>query len=383
MDYPVISLFSGAMGLDLGLEAAGLDIRVSQDFDPWCVKTMVDNDRVHIPGDIREILTDDPHCKRILKMAKLKRGEAFAVVGGPPCQAYSTAGKRLAVNDPRGTLFNQFAHVVDEVRPRFFVMENVKGLVSAAVKHRPLTDREQKPTPEEAPGSVFEIILKTFDSLGYTVEWGVLDAVHYGVPQFRERLIVIGSRDGEAVFLPKPTHFPNHQEPAYRWHTLRETIEDLEDNPGPCGVFSEERLKMLRLVPEGGNWRSLPKDLQATAMGGAYESGGGKMGFYRRLIYDEPCPTLITSPVQKSTMLCHPKKDRPLSVREYARVQQFPDTWKINGSPQHAYRQIGNAVPVGLGKAIGLSLIAASEGEGNKTFRRLRGTSVHRQLTHP
>ena len=383
MPYPVISLFSGAMGLDLGLEAAGLDVRVSQDFDPWCVKTMQDNDRTHIPGDIREILADDPGCKRLLKTARLKRGQAFAVVGGPPCQAYSTAGKRQAMNDPRGSLFTQFAHVVREVKPRFFVMENVKGLVSASLKHRPLTDRDRTPTPEETPGSVFEIILETFDSLGYTVEWGVLDAVHYGVPQFRERLIVLGSRDNEAMFLPKPTHFPKHQEPAYRWHTLRETIGDLEDSPGACGTFSEERLKFLRQVPEGGNWRSLPKELQATAMGGAYESSGGKVGFYRRLNYDEPCPTLITSPVQKSTMLCHPKKNRPLSVREYARIQQFPDTWKINGSAQHAYRQIGNAVPVGLGRAIGLSLIAASEGEGSKTFKRLRGTSVHRQVTHP
>jgi len=380
VDYPVISLFSGAMGLDLGLEAAGLDIRVSQDFDPWCVKTMTDNDRVHIPGDIRAILEADPECKGILKTAKLKKGEAFAVVGGPPCQSHSTAGKRQALNDPRGLLFQQFAQVVEKTRPRFFVMENVKGLVSAAVKHRSLDARDAKPTPEEMPGSVLTIILDTLEGLGYTVEWGVLDAVHYGVPQFRERLIIIGSRDGEELFLPKPTHFPKHQQPLYRWTTLREAIGDLEENPGPGGCFSEDRLKLLRKVPEGGNWRSLPKKLQPIAMGGAFESSGGKVGFFRRLSYAEPCPTLITSPVQKSTMLCHPNQDRPLSVREYARIQQFPDDWKVNGAVAHAYRQIGNAVPVGLGKAIGQTLIAIAEGEGGKTFKRLRGTSVHTKV---
>jgi DNA (cytosine-5)-methyltransferase 1 len=369
------------MGLDLGLESAGLDIRVSQDFDPWCVKTMEMNDRTNIPGDIRALLESDPECRNILKTAGLKRGDAFAVVGGPPCQSYSTAGKRQAINDPRGSLFKQFAEVVDKTRPRFFVMENVKGLASAAVKHRPLDARGGKPTADELPGSVFRIVLDTFHALGYSVEWAVLDAVHYGVPQFRERLVIIGSRDGEPLFLPKPTHFPQHQDSAHRWALLGDAIGDLEDNPGPCAAFSEDRLKLLRQVPEGGNWRSLPKDLQPVAMGGAFESSGGKVGFYRRLTYNEPSPTLITSPVQKSTMLCHPRQDRPLSVREYARIQQFPDSWNINGAIAHAYRQIGNAVPVGLGQAIGQTLIAIADGEGSRTFKRLRGTSVHREIS--
>lgn len=380
LKYPVISLFSGAMGLDLGLEAAGLDVRVSQDFDPWCVKTMEDNGRTHIPGDIRQILEDDPECKKILQTAGLKKGEAFAVVGGPPCQAFSTAGKRQSINDPRGSLFMQFAHVVDKTRPRFFVMENVKGLLSAAIVHRPLAERESKPKPEEVPGSVFDIVLATLQGLGYSLQWGVLDAVHYGVPQFRERLVILGSRDGESLFLPKPTHFPAHQDPNYRWMSLHDAIADLEGDPGPGSSFSDDRLDLLRQVPEGGNWRSLPLDLQRQGMGGAFESSGGKVGFYRRLKYDEPSPTLVTSPVQKATMLCHPTKDRPLSVREYARIQQFPDNWMINGNPTHAYRQIGNAVPVGLGRALGLTLLAVAQGEGDKSFKRLRGTSVHKVI---
>lgn len=378
--YPVISLFSGAMGLDLGLEAAGLDVRVSQDFDPWCVKTMVDNDRNHLAGDIREILVEDPSCKRILKSARLKKGEAFAVVGGPPCQAFSTAGRRQALNDPRGSLFMQFAHVVREAQPRFFVMENVKGLLSAAISHRPLGERASKASPDELPGSAFALVLGTLESLGYTVKWEVLDAVHFGVPQFRERLVLIGSRDNETVLLPRPTHFPVHQDAAHRWVTLRKAIADLEDTPGPGGTFSEDRLALLRLVPPGGNWRSLPLELQRQGMGGAFESSGGKVGFFRRLSYDEPSPTLVTSPMQKATMLCHPAKDRPLSVREYARIQQFPDDWKVNGNPTHAYRQIGNAVPLGLGRAIGLSLVASATGHADTSYKRLRGTSVHKEM---
>ncbi|MDO8964372.1 MAG: DNA cytosine methyltransferase [Coriobacteriia bacterium] len=383
MDYPVISLFSGAMGLDLGLEAAGLDVRVSQDYDPWCVHTMEANGRNHIPGDIRALVDDDPDCKGILKAAGLKRGEAFAVAGGPPCQSFSTAGKRLSVQDPRGSLFMQFAHVVGKVRPRFFVMENVKGLVSASIVHRPLDARQGNPTPDETPGSVFKVVLETLHGLGYTTEFAVLDAVHYGVPQFRERLVIVGSRDGEEILMPQPTHFPRHQDAEFRWRTLRDAIGDLKGPRGACGSFSEDRLVFLRKLSEGQNWKSLSIEDQRVAMGGAFESGGGKMGFYRRLLWDEPAPTLVTSPVQKSTMLCHPTEDRPLSVREYARLQQFPDSWSINGGAQHAYRQIGNAVPVGLGRAIGLSLVATADGEGLRTYRRLRGTSVHNNLGKP
>ena len=174
-------------------------------------------------------------------------------------------------------------------------------------------------------------MLDEFNKLGYTTVYGVLDAVNYGVPQFRERLIIIGSRDHENIFLPMPSHFQMHQKKDYLWHTLRDAIFDLEDNPGECTRFSNDRLDFLKMVPEGGNWKDLPPERIKEAMGGAYLSGGGKVGFYRRLSYDQPSPTLVTSPVQKASMLCHPTQDRPLSVSEYARIQQFPDDWVFGG----------------------------------------------------
>jgi DNA (cytosine-5)-methyltransferase 1 len=262
-------------------------------------------------------------------------------------------------------------------------MENVKGLLSSAIKHRPLKERSKAPLePEERPGSVFVVIRNTFEELGYKIDYGILDACHYGVPQFRERLIILGSRDHEDIFLPVPTHFQIHQEESFRWRTLRQAIEDLEGNPGPCACFSVERMKYLRHVPMGGNWRNLPEHMVQDAMGGAYESGGGKVGFYRRLDYDQPAPTLVTSPVQKATMLCHPTQDRPLSVREYARIQQFPEEWIIEGNISDCYRQIGNAVPVGLGRAIGKALLAVAESTGKIQTRRLRGTSIHDKLPY-
>lgn len=381
MEYPTISLFSGAMGLDLGLEAAGLGIKIMQDIDPWCVKTMEANNYRCVHGDIKQLIADDPKCNFLLKPAGLLPGEAFAVVGGPPCQPFSTAGNRLGTNDPRGSLFMEFYNVIKVVNPRFFVMENVKGLLSSAVRHRPIKDRNSNTlSSDEMPGSVFNIIKETFTSLGYKLVYGILDAAHYGVPQFRERLFVIGSRDHEDIFLPMPTHYQMHQDPSCRWRTLRDAIEDLECAPGPVATFSSERLKLLKIVPMGGNWRNLPPELISQAMGGAYKSGGGKVGFYRRLDYDQPCPTLVTSPVQKATMLCHPTQDRPLSVREYARIQQFPDNWEIIGKVTDCYRQIGNAVPIGLGKAVGQALIAVANGNAKIRTRRLRGTSVHESL---
>lgn len=373
----VISLFSGAMGLDIGLGEAGLNIVIGQDFDQACVHTMRANGHKVLGGDIREIQPQE-----ILDTTGLRVGEPFMICGGPPCQPFSTAGKRLGINDPRGSLFMDFIRMIDYIRPRFFVMENVKGIMSAPLKHVPQANRSEKDEndPEQRLGTVLDVILSEFNKLGYKTVYGILDAVNYGVPQFRERFVLIGSRDHEEIFLPVPTHFQMHQNSEYRWKTVGEAIRDLEDTPGECGKLTPERKKYLQMVPEGGNWRDLPKDIIREAMGGAYNSGGGKVGFYRRLTYSQPAPTITTSPAQKATMLCHPKKDRPLSVKEYARIQQFPEDWVFVGTVAAKYKQIGNAVPVGLAKAIGEAVISVADNSAVVETKRFRGTGIHNRI---
>ena len=370
----VISLFSGAMGRDIGLAKAGLNIVIGQDFDPACVATMRANGHKVLGGDIREIDEAD-----LLEQTGLARGEPFLICGGPPCQPFSTAGKRMGINDPRGSLFMDFIRMIDYIRPRFFIMENVKGIMSAPLKHTPLAERD-KNDPDQRLGTVLDVILSEFNKLGYKTVYGILDAVNYGVPQFRERFVLIGSRDNEDIFLPFPTHFQMHQDPQYRWRTLQDTIKDLEYDCGECAAFSKDRLAYLRLVPDGGNWRDLPEDIRKEAMGGAYGSGGGKVGFYRRLSYSQPSPTLVTSPVQKATMMCHPTQDRPLSIREYARIQQFPDDWEFMGTTVAKYRQIGNAVPVGLALALGNAVLSVADQSAEIHTKRFRGTDIHQKL---
>ena len=374
LNRDVISLFSGAMGLDIGLQEAGLNVVIGQDFEPACVKTMRANGHNVLGGDIREI-----HPQTLLDMTGLNVGEPFMICGGPPCQPFSTAGKRLGINDPRGSLFMDFIRMIDYIRPRFFVMENVKGIMSSPLKHVPSEERDEN-DPEQKLGTVLDVILSEFNKLGYKTVYGVLDAVNYGVPQFRERFILIGSRDHEDIFLPVPTHFQMHQDPNYRWQTVGDAIKDIEDEGGECGKLTPERKKYLRSVPEGGNWKNLPKDIIPEAMGGAYFSGGGKVGFYRRLSYAQPSPTITTAPAQKATMLCHPVQDRPLSVHEYARLQQFPEDWKFVGTTAAKYKQIGNAVPIGLGKAIGEAVIAVADQNAVVETKRFRGTSVHNRI---
>lgn len=370
----VISLFSGAMGLDIGLGKAGLNVVIGQDFEPSCVETMKANGHNVLGGDIREIKPET-----LLELTGLHVGEPFMICGGPPCQPFSTAGKRLGINDPRGSLFMDFIRMIDYIRPRFFVMENVKGIVSSPLKHVSTKERV-KDDPEQKLGTVLDVILSEFNKLGYKTVYGILDAVNYGVPQFRERFVLIGSRDNEDIFLPIPTHFQMHQNPDYRWKTVGEVIKDLENDPGEYTPLSGDRKKYLHMVPEGGNWRDLPEEVIPVAMGGAYESGGGKVGFYRRLSYKQPSPTITTSPAQKATMLCHPRQDRPLSIKEYARIQQFPDDWKFTGTISAQYRQIGNAVPVGLAEAIGRAIISTANRTSTIETKRFRGTSVHNRI---
>lgn len=369
---PAISLFSGALGLDLGLEAAGFEVRVAVECDPVAVETIRRN-RPNVPVIQKRI--EEVSTAEILAAARLERGEAALISGGPACQAFSTAGQRGSVADPRGRLFEEFLRIVVEAQPRFFLMENVKGLLSAAITHRPLALRGPgSPTllPEEQLGSAFLLIAQEMRQSGYAVIFDVLNAADFGVAQTRERLIFIGSRDGEAVRMPGPTHDRLGVQYRKPWVTLREALSGLDDPEPLYTPFPDSRMRFVRLIPHGGNWRDLPQDSQREALGGAYASWGGRAGFYRRLSWDRPAPALTTHPSSKATMLCHPTLDRPLSVREYARIQQFPDDWVFAGSTAKQYLQIGNAVPIGLATAVGCSIRCTMD---NRTQRVLQGIS--------
>lgn len=360
--YPVISLFSGALGLDLGLEKAGCTIAVAVECNKFAAQTIKLN-RPSLPL-IQERIENVP-TKQILKAAGLQRGEAFLVTGGPSCQAFSTAGQRASFDDPRGVMFREFLRVVREARPRFFVMENVRGVLSAAVKHRPLSERGPGFPPlseDEELGSALVSIVEELKATGYYVVCDLLNAADYGVPQTRERVVFIGSRDGEVITMPEPTHAKNPVRGSgkRRWRTLGSALATLKDEEPEYVEFPASKKKYLKYIPAGGNWRDLPPRKRAEALGGAHKSWGGRGGFMRRLAWDRPAPALTTRPDSKATMMCHPDEDRPLSVAECARIQQFPSAWTFAGGSPQKYMQVGNAVPIGIGRAIGRAIIATT-----------------------
>lgn len=392
--FSVVSLFTGAGGLDLGIEAAGeggLDFRAWVESDPDCRATLALN-RPHLsdsPCFFSDIETVMPH--QLMEVARLKSGELFLLIGGPPCQAFSTAGLRGGLNTSAGRVVRQYFGMVEMLRPRFFVFENVRGLLSAALKHRPLTEREhpqEVPDDEEAQlGSVMSrVILPGFDKLGYECVYGILCAADYGTAQVRHRVFILGSRDREfrsTVFrkqtsrqmtaldlVPVTFHKFAPYPPIRPWRTLREAIGHL-DNTAPAEAetygYSTERGEVFRHIPPGRNWKWIrdnpalfPDGYLQTVMGGAIASGGGKEGFWRRLSWDEPAPTLTAQPQQLASSLCHPTRLRPLSIPEYAAIQDFPCTYRFAGSKSSKYRQIGNAVPLRLAEAVGRALLAVA-----------------------
>src|SRR5690606_16648223 len=208
-----------------------------------------------------------------------------------------------------------------------------------------------------------EYVAQFLESKGYGVSFNLYNSANYGAPQIRERVVIIACADGSKAPYLNPTHSQNGEVGLKPWTTLKEAISDLtpEQNQA-CAVFPEKRLKYYRLLTSGQNWRNLPEDLQKEAMGKSYHLGGGKTGFLRRLNWDKPSPTLVTSPTMPATDLAHPEEDRPLSVAKYARIQQFPDHWKFAGKLVDQYKQIGNAVPGDLGYAIAQTIINHDQG---------------------
>ncbi len=326
--YSSIELFAGAGGLAIGLEQAGLHCVALNEIDRFACATLRKN-RPNwnvLEGDIKDFDFSQYENK------------IDVVTGGFPCQAFSYAGKKLGLADARGTLFYEFARVVNETKPLICVGENVRGLLS------------------HDKGNTLKGMISILDEIGYRiVPVQVLKAINYKVPQKRERLILVGIRKDIAVNFEYP-------KPHRKVYTLKDALRKGElfdcDVPQSVGAkYPESKKAVLDLVPQKGYWRDLPLEIQKEFMGGSFYLGGGKTGIARRIGWDEPCLTLTCSPAQKQTERCHPEETRPFTVREYARIQTFPDEWVFEGSMAQQYKQIGNAVPVNLGREVGYAIV--------------------------
>lgn len=318
-DYSSIDLFAGAGGTALGLHNAGLNHQLLVEFDKNPAETLKRN----MPD--WNILLED------VARVNYKGIKADVVEGGFPCQAFSYAGKKLGFEDIRGTLFFEFARCIKDVKPKVAIGENVRGLLN------------------HDDGKTLKSMLGVLDELGYKYAYRVLRSQYLDVPQKRERLVIIAVRGD----LDLPILFPKEQ--GYTI-SLKEALENVPHSPGQ--KYPEKKKKIMDIIPEGGYWRDLPIELQKEYMGASFYMGGGKTGMARRLSWDEPSLTLTCAPAQKQTERCHPTETRPLTVREYARIQTFPDNWEFVGTVNSQYKQIGNAVPVNLGYHIGRAVIA-------------------------
>jgi len=324
--YKTLELFAGAGGMALGFENAGLQHVLLNEIDKHAAKTL----RTNRPK--WNVIEDDVQNINFESYA----GEVDIVSGGFPCQAFSYAGNSRGFEDTRGTLFFDFARCVKQVRPKIALGENVRGLVN------------------HDSGRTLSMMISVLEDLGYRVHYKILKAQFHDVPQKRERLILIGVRKD----LELPIYFPKEKDYLL---SLHEAFTNIPESEGIA--YSSRKAEILSYVPAGGYWRDLPDELQREYMKKSYFLGGGKTGMARRLAWEEPSLTLTCSPAQKQTERCHPSETRPLNIREYARIQTFPDDWEFQGSITAQYKQIGNAVPVNLAYHIGRCLIAMLDQE--------------------
>lgn len=348
-----LSFFSGAMGLDIGMAKGGIKALLACEVNKFCRMTIDANEpKMALIGDINQYSPDE-----ILKMAKIPKGRKVDIIfGGPPCQAFSTAGARRALNDERGNVFLRYIDVVKAIKPTYVVIENVRGLLSAPYPYGNVT--------ESIKGGALCVIMDRLAEAGYTVSFELYNAANFGAPQIRERVVMIGKLGSEKVNYLEPTHDEKSRYGLKPWRTLGDALGTLsEDVVHHYIEFPEKRLKYYRMLKEGQYWKDLPPEIQKEAMGNVYLLGGGRTGFYRRLSYSRPSPTLVTNPAMPATDLCHPTEERPLSVEEYSCIQEFPQNWKICGPILEQYKQIGNAVPIKLGEAIAKRIIADMHGE--------------------
>lgn len=352
-----LSFFSGAGGLDLGLERAGLpSLLFCENYKEARMTLFQNRPEAALAGDITTL-----DAKTIRELSGIGDHEIDVMSGGPPCQAFSTAGARRAFDDPRGNVFLKYLELARELQPRYLVIENVRGLLSTPF---PLS-------PGKAPvkGGALHLILDRLKNAGYKTTFNLYNAANYGAAQIRERVVIIAKRDGSPMPWLRPTH---SNDPAWQeqlglnpWRTFGDVAKEIGDTVHHHAQFPAKRLKYFEKLSAGQCWTSLPEEDQEAAMGKSYGLSGGKTGFYRRISFNRPSPTLVTSPTMPATDLCHPTELRPLSVEEYKAIQGFPPEWWIAGSMTDTYKQIGNAVPVELGEAIGRAIVEDMAGRAH------------------
>ena len=309
----IVSIFSGCGGLDLGFHMEGYETIWANDFAEWAVKSFAANF-----GDVikyEDITKINPYTDKSIPYCDL-------VLGGFPCQDFSIIWKQPGLNGKRGGLFRHFAEFVDAKKPKAFVAENVKGLLTANDKR------------------AIETIIKDFESIepGYVVKPHLYNFAEYGVPQFRERVLFVGVRidTGFNFVHPKPTHGPNADKPYFTSGEALLGVENVPINNEHINIKERTR-QILELIPEGGNFADIPQD-------SPFYVKGMISHVYRRLKLDEPAKTIIAAG-GGGTWGYHYPEPRPLTNRERARLQSFPDDFIFEGSIAEVRRQIGNAVP--------------------------------------
>jgi DNA (cytosine-5)-methyltransferase 1 len=320
--YTFIEVCAGAGGLSKGFIDNGFNPLLLNDNNKYCIDTLKLNhpDSNIINGSMEDI-----------DLEKYKDINLDILMGGVPCQSFSQAGLRKGITDDRGKLILHFIKMISILNPKVFIIENVVGLLT------------------HEKGKTLEMVIDEIKKLGkYVIDYKVLNANDYSVPQNRKRLIIVGVN----ISLNKTFQFPiaDKYKPV-----LKDVLDNCPDSPG--AVYKKEKVDIMKLVPQGGCWVDIPDNIAKKYMGNSYNSGGGKRGILKRLDMKKPSLTLLTTPSQKQTERCHPIETRPLQILEYARIQTFPDDYKFAGSMNQIYKQIGNAVPVNLSRAIAKQVI--------------------------
>lgn len=362
-----IDLFCGAGGLSEGFRQAGFRVLAGQDIDETAGATFsyTHHGAKFIGGPIQRIQAHD-----ILRTTGLKRGEVDAIIGGPPCQGYSVYNHQRGESDPRAGLFREYLRIVNGLRPRWLVMENVTGITSIA------------------GGRIVDEIVSGLQSLGYRVDFRVLKAEQFGVPQERRRIFFIATRTNAPILFPQPTHGLGLANYVTVWDAISDlpvrlngekSIRSpyatppncdyqnaLRDNGSEVENHSASRLSAvnearMQHIPPGGSWRDIPFDLLPAGMRKANRSDHTKR-YGRPRKTDLACTILTKCDIHWGAYI-HPTQDRSFTVREAARLQSFPDSFVFQGSTTEQYVQVGNAVPPTFGRHVALALLEADKVE--------------------